>query len=456
MAQERILIVDDEEIVRLSLCELLRDEGYEVDAAAGGSEALDAMAKARYSLVIADVSMPGMSGIDILREVKKTYDGVEVILITGYGNIKDAVGAMKLGAYEYVGKPIIDDEIKLLVRHALDEQSLRRENEALKEQLELRSSFHTLIGRDHQMQQIYKLVETVADTRTTILITGETGTGKSRIARTIHHVSSQRSAPFIEVNCGAIPETLLESELFGHKEGSFTGAIRDKAGKFELAAGGTIFLDEIASASPLCQMKLLRVLQDKQFEAVGGEETRTVDIRVILATNVDLMQKVKEGAFREDLYYRIHVVTIDVPPLRERLGDLRELADHFLRSYAKELGKDLEGIEGSAVAVLQRYPWPGNVRELENVIQRACILAQSRYVQLADLPPQVLESASPDEDGPQSLLPLREALGQAEERIIRKYLGINDGNRQQTAEMLGINRTTLFNKMRKFGLLEEF
>jgi DNA-binding NtrC family response regulator len=378
--------------------------------------------------------------------------------MTGYGTIESAVEAIKLGAYDYLTKPINDDELRLCVERCLTQQALVRENRALREQLDRRFGLAGVVGHDYRMLKVFDLVESVAASRVTVLILGASGTGKSLLARVIHQQSDRRDRPFVEVSCGAIPESLLESELFGHARGAFTGAVAQKAGKFKAAHGGTIFLDEVGAASPALQVKLLRVLQSHQFEAVGSNKTETADVRVILATNMDLEAEVKAGRFREDLYYRIHVVPIELPPLRDRVGDVPLLAKSFLRKFCVELQrspgsrKGPQDFDDDCLLTLQRYPWPGNVRELENVIERAVVLCKDRFITRAELPPKLVESAASTPLMNYHPMPLKDALEAPEKRILEAALRANGWNRQLTAEQLGINRTTLYKKMKRFGL----
>lgn len=451
MSSGRILVVDDDALECRSLTEMLKLEGYEAHGALSGAEALDQLRQGQFDLVLTDVSMPEITGFDILKEVMARYPEITVILITGYGQIEGAVQAIKAGAYDYIPKPLVDEGVKLTIARALEQQRLRRENANLKRQLNARGAFGPLLGRDHQMQRIYDLIDVVADTKATVLITGESGTGKSLIARTIHMKSSRRDQPFVEVSCGSLPETLLETELFGHTRGSFTGAYTDKVGRFEMANSGTIFLDEISVASPALQVKLLRVLQDHTFEKVGGSKTVSVDVRVIVATNRDLKELIRQGDFREDLYYRLNVITFSVPPLRERVGDIRPLAEYFVQKYSQENENEIKGIHEDALRAMQRYHWPGNVRELEHCIERAVILAKGKYLTLDDIPLPT-DRTQRVFGMPFQLMPLKKALEEPEREIIRRTLQEVSWNRARAAEILKVNRSTLFKKLRKYGL----
>jgi len=447
----RILVVDDDPIECKSLSEFLRLEGYDVGSAESGAEAIRVLADSVYEVVLTDVNMPEVTGFDILKHCSAHLQDVAVVLITGYGQIEAAVEAIKLGAFDYVTKPLIDDGVRMIIQRALEQQRLRRENTELKKQLGLRNQYSMLLGRDHKMQKIYDIIDVVADTKATVLVTGESGTGKSLIARTIHQKSSRRDKPFVEVSCGALPETLLESELFGHTKGSFTGATADKPGKFEIADGGTLFLDEISASSPSLQVKLLRVLQDRVFEKIGSNDPITTDVRVIIATNRNLHDEIEAGNFRADLYYRINVVPIEVPPMRERVGDISRLAEHFAFACARENGKKISGISDGAMRKLQQYGWAGNVRELENVMERAVILAKGNIIGVEDLPPRITDDniVSSQSVG---MLPLKQAMEGPEREILERALRSTGWNRQKTAELLHVNRSTLFKKMRKYRL----
>ena len=451
MTDQRLLLVDDDHIILDSLAEFLRQEGYPTDTAEGYREAVRLLESRHYTTLITDINMPSISGLELLRHSRENYPDTVVILITGYGTIESAVEAIKMGAYDYVTKPIIDSEIRLIVDRAIQQHRLVMENKSLKAQLDLRFGLENIIGHDYKMLKVFDLIEAVADTKSTVLVTGESGTGKTLVARAIHHRSSRRNEPFVEVSCGALPETLLESELFGHVRGSFTGAVSDRPGKFLRADGGTIFLDEISCASPALQVKLLRVLQDMEFEPVGGEQTSRVDTRVVLATNRELNDEVAKGTFRQDLFYRINVMPIHIAPLRQRMGDIPLLAKHFLEKLCGQNNKQIRGFTDEAVQTLQRYRWPGNVRELENVVERAVVLCKKDTIGPAELPAD-LQTQEDAVSGDASVQPLRLALEDPERRIIERALKTYGWNRQMTADALGINRTTLYKKMKKYGL----
>lgn len=453
MSGMRILVVDDDEIILTSLSEFLRLEGYGVETARSFQEASAHLAAGTFQVAIADVSMPEVDGFELLKMTRNRYPDMAVIMITGYGTIESAVEAIKRGAFDYLTKPIIDDEIKLVIERALKQQMLMEENRSLRSQLAERYGLGNVIGHDDKMLRVFDTVEAVADTPTTVLITGESGTGKSMIARAIHQRSNRHQNPFVEVACGALPETLLESELFGHVRGAFTGAVSDKPGKFKQAEGGTVFLDEISTATPALQVKLLRVLQDFEFEPVGGARTQRVDVRCILATNENLDEAVRRGDFRQDLYYRVNVVTIHLSPLRERIGDIPLLAQHFLDNHCRRAGRTILGFQDDAMRLLQGYAWPGNVRQLENVIERAVILTKNATIAVEDLPDNVRSLADAQGgDGDGRILPLKTALERPEREIILRALRTFGGSRHATADALGINRTTLYKKMKRYSI----
>jgi len=451
MSGVRILVVDDDEIILTSLSEFLRLEGYGVETASSFQEASAHLGAGAFRVVIADVSMPDVDGFELLKMIRNRYPDTAVIMITGYGTIESAVEAIKRGAFDYLTKPIIDDEIKLTIERALKQQMLMEENRSLRNQLAERYSLGNIIGHDGKMLRVFDVIEAVADTPTTVLITGESGTGKSMVARAIHQHSNRRDKPFVEVACGALPETLLESELFGHVRGAFTGAISDKAGKFKQADGGTVFLDEISTATPALQVKLLRVLQDFDFEAVGGSKTQRVDVRCLLATNEDLDEAVRRGDFRQDLYYRVNVVVIHLPPLRQRIADIPLLAERFLDDYCRRTERKILGFQDDAMRLLQGCAWPGNVRQLENVIERAVILTKNATLAVDDLPEE-MRTAGAGAGGDGQMLPLKRALEAPEREIILRALHTFGGSRQATAQALGINRTTLYKKMKRFSI----
>jgi len=448
-----LLLVDDDRHLLNSMADWLREEGFETDCAANQSDATAAIDRKPYDLVLTDVRLGENDGFDVLKYAKTHVPETPVIMITGYGSVDSAVEAIRAGAFDYLTKPLIDEELMLAIDRAINQRKVVEENQNLKAQLDMRFGMENLVGNDHRMRRVYDMIDSVADTRATILITGESGTGKSLVARAIHRRSGRRDRPFVEVACGALPETLLESELFGHVAGAFTGAIGEKLGKFKQADTGTIFLDEISTASPNMQVKLLRVLQDLEFEQVGGTKTFAIDTRVILATNEDLAKAVSEGRFRQDLYYRINVINIELPPLRDRISDIAPLANHFLARASEESGKPVREISEAAMAALQRFSWPGNVRELENVIERAVLLGKEQTIGLEDLPP-ALADGTVFPVARAGDRPLKESLAAPERQIILDVLEMNHWNRNATAETLGINRTTLYKKMKRLGLEE--
>jgi DNA-binding NtrC family response regulator len=449
MSKGTLLLVDDDRQVLASMADWLRSLGYELDTAQNCQQARAAFSSREYNVALVDVRLPDGDGFGLLAECRKKHPNTSVILITGYGTVDSAMDAIRVGAFDYLTKPLIDDELEMAIERALNQRKVLEENENLKAQLDIRFGMENIVGNDHRMRRVFDVIDSVADTKATVLITGESGTGKSIIARAIHRRSARRDNPFVEVACGA----LLESELFGHVAGAFTGAIGDKMGKFTQADGGTIFLDEIGTASMGMQVKMLRVLQEFEFEQVGGTKTFNVDSRVILATNEDLGSAVAEGRFRQDLFYRINVINIEIPGLRDRLSDIPLLADHFLRQVCEENNKTVDGFTEAAMAALHAYRWPGNVRELQNIIERAVLLGKGHTVGLEDLPPMLVQNG-PIHVEPVGTRTLKEALEGPERQIIREALENHNWNRHETADALGINRTTLYKKMKRLGLQE--
>lgn len=449
----QVLIVDDEPLIRESLYEILRIDGFRAHMASSGEEAIEKIKGQLIDIVLTDMKLPQMSGIDLIADIKKASPETEVILITGYGSIETAVEAMKKGAYDYITKPINDNEIKLIINKIIEKKEILQENRELQDIIAEShpSMFCNIVGGSDAMQRVYHIIESVANSNATILISGESGTGKGLVARAIHETDKNRSQkPFVEISCGALSETLLESELFGHVKGAFTGAIRDKEGRFEFAKGGTVFLDEIDAFSPSLQVKLLRVLQDGVFERVGDNTTRRTDARIIVATNRQLTELVSHGEFREDLYYRINVIAIPLPPLRERKDDIDLLVSHFIHRYAQNNNKKVVGIADEVRKLFFEYNWPGNVRELENAIEGAVIMAKTEIINRWDIPNAGKFSASAVK--PINGQNLKKVLEQPEKEVLLNVLQECNWNRLKAAAVLGINRTTLYNKMKKYQI----
>lgn len=451
-----VLLVDDDRHLLESMGGWLAGEqNYQVSLAHNSAEAIDIVRNSSIDLAVVDLRLGHEDGLELIATLKKHHPDLVVLLMSGYASVDTGIEAVRAGAFDLLTKPLIDDEILLAFDRALSQQKVIQENEQLKSQLDKRYGRDSIIGNDYRMQKTFDMVDNIADTKATVLITGESGTGKSMIARSIHQRSNRRKAPFVEVACGALPENLLESELFGHVKGSFTGATVDKLGKFQQADGGTIFLDEIATASTSMQIKLLRVLQELEFEQVGGAETFKVDTRIILATNEDLSTAVAEGRFRQDLYYRVNVINIELPSLRQRDSDIPMLAQHFLKKVCEEESKSIDGFDAQATQAMQQYNWPGNVRELQNVVERAALLGKGPILGIQDLPSHVTACSSNIVSIPTNSnrrQTLKEALEGPERQIILQCLRDNNWNRNETADQLGVNRTTLYKKMKKLGL----
>ncbi|MCK4994766.1 MAG: sigma-54-dependent Fis family transcriptional regulator [Candidatus Omnitrophica bacterium] len=458
----RILVVDDDRSFRFLLIETLQKEGYDVVSASNGEEALDIYASVGpFNVITLDVKMPGIDGFEVLSRIKETNPKQLIVIITAYGAQKIAIEAIKKGAYDYFTKPFEIDELRLVISRALECNRLNCENRKLKEELGKNFKFKEMIGSSGKMMEVFEIIKKVTSTDITVLVQGESGTGKELAARAIHYNSSRCKGPFIKVNCAAIPEGILESELFGHEKGAFTDAISRKTGRFEAADKGTIFLDEIGDMSLSMQAKILRILQEKEFERVGSTQAIKVDVRVIAATNKDLFRCVKEDQFRKDLFYRINVVSIKLPPLREKREDIPLLFEHFMHKFNKEFSKSIEHISLEAMELLMKYSWPGNVRELENILQRAIILSEGKNITNKDLPfyIQFLESEIKMEIGTadfsKSLIDtVKDITDEVEKQIILKALKKTNWNRSETAGLLKISRKSLFNKMKRCNLIQ--
>ncbi|MGC8810833.1 MAG: sigma-54-dependent transcriptional regulator [bacterium] len=453
MEKKKILIIDDEESMRHMLSLILKKEGYEVHAVTGGKEALDLLSSLSFDFILSDIIMPEMDGLELLQALKERKVEATIIMMSAYGTINTAVEAMKRGAYDYISKPFRPDEVLMALRKAEERENLRQENIRLRQEVLREYSFGKIIGKSPRMLQIFDLIKKVSDYKTSVLLVGESGTGKEMVARCLHYNSSRNKGAFIAVNCGAIPETLLESELFGHEKGAFTDAKKEKRGSFEMAHEGTLFLDEVGELSPSAQVKLLRALQEGEIKRLGSERSITVDVRIIAATVKDLSKEVATGKFREDLFYRLNVLQINLPPLRERKEDIPLLIDHFIQKYNERHKLSIEGIAEDALAMLLDYSWPGNVRELENIIERAMILSQGRRIMAENLPAEV---KSPEQNRIKKLMEeeisIKKATRLLEEELIRKALQKTGGNRTQAAKILEISHPALLSKIKEYGI----
>ncbi len=445
----QLLIVDDELIVRESLGNWLKEEGYSVDSADSGLEALKKMDAKKYDLIVADFKMPGMDGIQLLEKCKKTDPELQVLVMTAYASVDTAVQAMKQGAFDYIVKPFDPENVTRIIERALKFKMLEKENILLRKELEKKYGIDEIIGKSKKMEKVFDLIRTVADSEAVVMIRGESGTGKELVAKAIHANSKRKYGPLVALSCGALPETLLESELFGYEKGAFTGAQHSRKGRLEMADGGTLFLDEIGDISIKTQVDLLRVLQEKTIHRLGSSKPITIDVRIVSATNRNLEKAVKTGNFREDLYYRLNVVTINVPPLRDRKEDIPLLTNHFLKKFTVENSKDIGGISGETMEILMAYPWPGNVRELENVMEHAVVVSKTGVIVPEDLPENVREEIHKTEA---EAAAAPKSLEESEKIHIIKILDENEWNISRSAKDLGIDRVTLYNKIKKYNI----
>lgn len=454
MRKPRVLIVDDETAILDTLRILLKRDGFDVHTAAGGRQGLEALAEVSPDFVLTDIRMPGVSGIDILNAVRELDPTIPVILMTAQASLQSAIQAVNQGAFHYIQKPFANDDLLVICRRAAESRELKRENQALKREIRRRDATEASrpAGRSRAFTDVVKLAETVAPTDSTVLVTGESGTGKEVVARYIHALSDRSGGPFVSINCGALPENLLESELFGHLKGAFTGAVRDREGLFVAARAGTFFLDEVGEMTAATQVKLLRVLQEREVVPVGSTEPVSVDVRIVAATNRDLEEEIRRGAFRGDLYYRLNVITLHLPPLRDRGDDVPILAEHFLARFAASRGREAPVLSGDALAALQAYDWPGNVRELENALERAAVLSPDGEISRSALPARILsERAQPLVS---DRLPPNPPLEIIERAYIHWVLESEGGNKTRAAEILGIDPSTLYRKLVRYGLQE--
>lgn len=456
--KSRILVVDDEESIREFLEIMLRKEGYEVTCAEDGQKAADLVKKKSFDMVISDLQMPNMTGIELLKTVKDQYPDMLFMMITAFGTTETAVEAMKLGAYDYITKPFKIDEVRIIIQNALRSRNLEVENRSLKKELTKEYSFQNLVGNSEAMHQIFEMVRRVSQTPTNVLITGESGTGKEVVAKAIHYNGPLKDKPFVTINCGAIPESLMESEMFGHKKGSFTGAVADKAGLFEVADGGTLFLDEVGELPLSIQVKLLRAIQERVIRRVGGTDDNKIDVRIMAATNRNLEDMVKQGTFRQDLYYRLNVINIRTPSLRERSEDTPLLANHFLKKYNERLGKSIAGISAEAMDLLKKYDYPGNVRELENIIERTVALEGGATILPESLPPFVNTPSGRKMASTHEIqitdegLELDKIMGQIEKELLIKAIHAAGGVKKKAAKLLNITFRSMRYRVEKYNL----
>lgn len=450
-----ILVVDDETEIRESLSLILSDEGYSCETAGDGRAAIAMLREGNYDILISDLKMPEVSGMDVLKECQRSSPQTLPIIITAYATVETAIEALRTGAVDYILKPLDFDEVILRLEQLMQQKKLAQENKYLKEQVDRRFNFNHIIGESEAMKRIYKMVERVSQATTSVLITGSSGTGKELVARAIHANSPRSKKPFIAENCGAIPESLCESELFGHKKGSFTGANEDREGVFVAANGGTLFLDEIGEIPLNIQVNLLRALQEKEVKPVGGTKTRKVDVRIIAATNKNLEEEVAKGNFREDLYYRLNIVELKLPDLKERRDDIPMLTRHFVERYNKEMNRAVKGVDSQAMSALMQAEWKGNVRELENVIERAILLTESDFISIEDLPGSLRNHDGTQDHNRMDMDDLNDAVQTFEKQHIRTVLRKTDGNRTEAARLMHIDPSTLYRKMERYGMMEK-
>lgn len=448
---KQILVVDDDNTFREFVVEVLQRKDYAVDAAENGQRAVEHMESKNYDLIVSDIRMPGMDGIQVFEKALQLQPQARVIMLTAYASLEDAVELMHKGAFYYIEKPCDPDRLEILVQRALENQQLQVENQHLRKELKARYDFGNMVGKSKTIQEIFEHVATVAQSRSTVLIQGQSGTGKELIARAIHYNSPRVSGPFIKLNCAALPQDLIESELFGHEKGSFTGAVKQNKGRFELADGGTLLLDEISEIEPPLQAKLLRVLQEREFERIGSGTSIKVDVRVVATTNRNLAKEIEAGNFREDLYYRLNVIPIKIPTLNERKEDIPDLVTHFIDKYNKENEKTIQGLTDQALEALMKYNWPGNIRELENYIERAIVICQEDHISETHLPLDILSNESRNTQSGDSIQ-VGTTVREMEKQLILKTLEAHSGNRTTAADILGISARTLRNKLHEYGL----
>ncbi|MEW5900042.1 MAG: sigma-54 dependent transcriptional regulator [Acidobacteriota bacterium] len=453
---ENILIIDDEKSLLDLLSVVLKKEGYRVKTCLAPSKVFELLEKEGFDLLICDIRLPEISGMELLKYVRENRPEVPIIMITAYGSLKQAVEALKAGATDYILKPFDVEELKIIIAQELEKRRLKEENIILKRNLKEKYSFENMVGKSKAMQEIYSLIEKAAGTDSTILVTGESGTGKEMAARAIHLLSRRADSPFVSINCAALPENLLESELFGHTRGSFTGAVADKKGMFEVASRGTLFLDEVGETSPWTQVKLLRALQERRIRRVGGTDEIPVDVRIIAATNLDLKKRIEEGKFREELYYRLNVISFEMPPLRKRTEDIPLFINHFMQKYCRQMGKKMKRIAPEVISYFEAYSWPGNVRELENIIERVVAIEDRETITASSLPREIV--SPPRKEAPQPLIPPNFNLIEHLDSIAKGYITegrlLSGGNLRKTASLLGISYRSLRHLIEKFGLKE--